>query len=138
LERHSGIPECMTCYGSKLLLSLGFQSQFLQRKSCMLFCPRCGTLLLVENSVPVRFYCRTCSYIHTVTEKMRSKQVGQKKKHSTIETRSDDKQKDSSMVCPKCSNVGIFFDTAQARSADEGSTYYYECRECGYKWSHNA
>jgi hypothetical protein len=33
--------------------------------------------------------------------------------------------------CPKCSTRGVEFFTMQLRSADEGSTVFYECKECG-------
>eukprot|EP00887_Chlorella_sp_A99_P001506 scaffold8.g1506.t1 len=39
--------------------------------------------------------------------------------------------------CPKCGHVGLEFYTMQLRSADEGSTVFYECPECAYKWSTN-
>ena len=39
--------------------------------------------------------------------------------------------------CVKCGHVGLDFYTMQLRSADEGSTVFYECRECGHKWNQN-
>jgi DNA-directed RNA polymerase I subunit RPA12 len=39
--------------------------------------------------------------------------------------------------CVKCGHVGLDFYTMQLRSADEGSTVFYECRACGHKWNQN-
>ena len=40
-------------------------------------------------------------------------------------------------ACVKCGHVGLDFYTMQLRSADEGSTVFYECRACGHKWNQN-
>ncbi|CAO1616357.1 unnamed protein product [Parajaminaea phylloscopi] len=39
--------------------------------------------------------------------------------------------------CPKCGNEEMRFSTLQMRSADEGTTVFYTCPKCGYKFSQN-
>jgi len=39
--------------------------------------------------------------------------------------------------CPNCGNDEMNFHTLQLRSADEGSTVFYDCPKCGYKFSQN-
>ncbi|WFD49718.1 DNA-directed RNA polymerase I core subunit rpa12 [Malassezia furfur] len=39
--------------------------------------------------------------------------------------------------CPGCGNEEMNFHTLQLRSADEGSTVFYDCPKCGYKFSQN-
>uniref|UniRef100_A0A7S3QKP3 DNA-directed RNA polymerase subunit n=1 Tax=Dunaliella tertiolecta TaxID=3047 RepID=A0A7S3QKP3_DUNTE len=40
-------------------------------------------------------------------------------------------------VCPKCTHPQMEFYTMQLRSADEGQTVFYECPNCGHKYSTN-
>lgn len=47
-------------------------------------------------------------------------------KHATIEE-----------PCPKCNHHELYFYTMQLRSVDEGSTVFYECPSCAYKFSVN-
>jgi len=39
--------------------------------------------------------------------------------------------------CPGCGNEEMNFHTLQLRSADEGTTVFYDCPKCGYKFSQN-
>ena len=39
--------------------------------------------------------------------------------------------------CPKCNHPQLEFYTMQLRSADEGQTVFYECPNCGHKFSQN-
>lgn len=39
--------------------------------------------------------------------------------------------------CPKCRHPQMEFYTMQLRSADEGQTVFYECPNCGHKYSLN-
>lgn len=39
--------------------------------------------------------------------------------------------------CPQCHHPQLTFYTMQLRSADEGSTVFYECPKCAYKFNVN-
>ena len=39
--------------------------------------------------------------------------------------------------CPGCGNDEMNFHTLQLRSADEGTTVFYDCPKCGYRFSQN-
>lgn len=47
------------------------------------------------------------------------------------------KQTIISQECPKCHHPEMYFFTIQMRSADEGTTVFYECVKCGYIISYN-
>lgn len=40
-------------------------------------------------------------------------------------------------TCVKCGCERVRYYTQQLRSADEGSTVFYTCPQCGYKWNTN-
>ena len=39
--------------------------------------------------------------------------------------------------CSKCGHPELYFYTMQLRSVDEGSTVFYECPKCAFKYSQN-
>jgi len=39
--------------------------------------------------------------------------------------------------CPKCNHPQMKYHTLQLRSADEGTTVFYECPKCSHKFSTN-
>lgn len=40
-------------------------------------------------------------------------------------------------TCPKCSNEEMVFTEAQLRSADEGTTIFYRCTKCNFRYNSN-
>lgn len=41
------------------------------------------------------------------------------------------------MTCDNCGSAKVRYYTQQLRSADEGTTVFYTCPECGNKWNTN-
>lgn len=102
-----------------------------------LFCKKCGTLV---PFIPGKHSCPLCKEHFDIS----------KVKHSKIEInvlqKDDDINSSNIKVeraiiqekCPKCGETGLYYNTAQIRSADEGQTIYYECVSCQYKYSVNS
>ena len=114
------------------------------------FCEECGNLLDFEiiNNYSVK--CQKCggetplSNIknHTIesTEKFElSKLWMSKLKNEEDKLRQEQKVKKAVVeeVCPQCGNKKMYYYAMQTRSADEGSTIYYECIKCHYKFNQN-
>lgn len=61
-------------------------------------------------------------------------------KRSEVQTVNEqDVQQNASIreTCPNCGQEEVRYYTQQLRSADEGSTVFYECPKCGHKWNQN-
>lgn len=58
---------------------------------------------------------------------------------NTIEISQDvaNSQQTANEECPRCHNPQLRFSEAQLRSADEGSTIFYTCPKCDYKFNTN-
>jgi len=61
-------------------------------------------------------------------------------KRSEVQTiTEEDVQQDATIrqTCEKCGQEEVRYYTQQLRSADEGSTVFYTCPNCGHKWNTN-
>jgi len=112
------------------------------------FCSSCGTILdPPESNVVKCSYCAFSCKFEDINEPeiitrspatlkpnwatdddANEPSINMKKqsKHATIEE-----------PCPKCNHHELYFYTMQLRSVDEGSTVFYECPNCAYKFSQN-
>ncbi|CAI8029093.1 DNA-directed RNA polymerase III subunit RPC10 [Geodia barretti] len=104
-----------------------------------LFCPQCGTLLVVEEGPStLRFSCNTCPYVQNITEKVSSVQfprlkevddvLGGQAAWENVDTTEE--------TCPKCEQSRAYFVQMQTRSADEPMTIFYKCcnPDCNHRW----
>ena len=109
----------------------------------MIFCPTCGNILLIEKgAASFRYFCKTCSYVFNVNQKIKRVQTFEDKKVIDLIY---DEEKEWSLrpitekSCKQCNNNKCYYVEQQTRSADEPTTYYYRCtnKDCGYTWSEN-
>ena len=114
------------------------------------FCIDCGDLLDFEiiNNNSVK--CQKCGgeteldniknhYIETNDKYELSKIWMNKLKNKEDKLREEQKNERTIIdeKCPKCGNGQMYYYTMQTRSADEGSTIFYECVKCHYKYNQN-
>jgi len=96
-----------------------------------MFC-KCGALIFFPVLTSEDIRCRRCDASFSGSDKF---QISVSKEFQRKEVYEDVKVKGAriSVVCPKCSNPEMMYNTAQLRSADEGQTVFYSCDACGYK-----
>ena len=114
------------------------------------FCLDCGDLLDFEiiNNNSVK--CQKCGgetkldniknhYIETYDKYESSKIWMNKLKNKEDKLREEQKNERNIIdeKCPKCGNGQMYYYSMQTRSADEGSTIFYECVKCHYKYNQN-
>ena len=107
------------------------------------FCPNCGSRLLskaVESSSQVTMVlcCKKCGYKSkkpTADGKLDLKTIQHNPKQMVAVI---DKEKDMSVEptiqieCPKCANNIAYVWQVQTRGADESSTQFMRCTNCGF------
>ncbi|KAF1839497.1 hypothetical protein BDW02DRAFT_155047 [Decorospora gaudefroyi] len=114
----------------------------------LVFCDSCGTLL--DGSAGKQNAILTCAVCGAQCKDTSSKTVvtvskptafpsALRAKRSEVQTFSEEDVQTTSIInhpCEKCGREQVRYYTQQLRSADEGTTVFYEC-ECGHKWNAN-
>ena len=114
------------------------------------FCEDCGELLDFEIITNNNVICQKCGgekplekiknhFIESV-EKFELSKIWMnklKKKEDILRQGQKVKKAIIDEVCPKCGHNKLYYYVMQTRSADEGSTVFYECIKCGYKFNQN-
>lgn len=117
----------------------------------MLFCDHCGSLMprTTGATTDQMIRCEDCSLY---TKDTSDKAIVSSSKPSAFPSALRAKHNDVQNVnteelqveniapdveCPECHAKEMFYHTKQLRSADEGTTVFYRCGECGYKYNTN-
>ncbi|KAF2861792.1 hypothetical protein K470DRAFT_214298 [Piedraia hortae CBS 480.64] len=116
----------------------------------LLFCTDCGSLLPPNPDRKESIECDLCSTMNKAdtlskvvvttskpsafpsTLRTRLRSDVQEVTESDLQTQATIKK-----TCEQCGHDTLRFYTQQLRSADEGSTVFYTCPECGHKWNEN-
>ncbi|GAA98819.1 uncharacterized protein L969DRAFT_95500 [Mixia osmundae IAM 14324] len=115
----------------------------------LVFCGPCGNLL--NNPAPGESHvlCEICGYrepvstfhsIKVTTHTRESAFPSSLRQKRTLVQPTDQVSSSKQLIderCPKCDSKQMEFSTLQMRSADEGSTVFYTCPRCAYKYSTN-
>lgn len=105
------------------------------------FCIYCESLLRLPDEEPIVCVCGAVvpfSAFESVVVDYRSSPspnpawVNRRKKAAQKTTRATIDE-----ACPECGHPELEYYTMQLRSADEGQTVFYECPNCGHKFSQN-
>lgn len=106
----------------------------------MLFCNKCGNLMVSENKKGKLIYvCRNCGFtnksikanVTTISEKIKNKDtIVVIEKDENFEEYPIDKD----VKCPECGKKGAYWFMKQTRAADEAPTIFYCCTNCKHKW----
>ncbi|MDP4039395.1 MAG: transcription factor S [Candidatus Pacearchaeota archaeon] len=98
----------------------------------MEFCPKCGSVILVEGK---KANCAKCSYKPKGKIKIQTSQKGGAGGRIAV---IDEKKMQTYPIvpikCPECKAKEAFFWTMQTRSSDEAETKFYKCVDCEHTW----
>ncbi|MBW3003431.1 transcription factor S [Candidatus Woesearchaeota archaeon] len=100
----------------------------------MLFCPKCGSLLIPKKEKNKTIMMCSCGYKSKEADSARiSEKVEKKKKVEVVD-------KDVEVLplvdeeCPKCGHKKARFWTMQTRAGDEAETKFFRCEKCKHTW----
>jgi transcription factor S len=98
----------------------------------MVFCPKCGGLL-VPSPDKKNMEC-SCGYssrtkVSLALKEKAASEENYEVKEDTAETLAKVKEK-----CPKCDNPEAFNWSMQTRATDEAETQFYRCVKCRHTW----
>jgi len=111
------------------------------RPKVLQFCPKCGSTLLPQKKEKKVFLaCNKCGYTSTRSDKVVSRLTQDTEKIIVI---GKEEQKIRTLPkakaeCPKCNNHEAFYWLVQTRGADESSTQFFRCTNCGATWRENS
>ncbi|KAF1814190.1 hypothetical protein P152DRAFT_393336 [Eremomyces bilateralis CBS 781.70] len=115
--------------------------------SCV-FCTACGSLL--DKSTEIARSVLDCGVCGTKNKDTSAKVIitrskdtafpsALRAKRSEVQKISEDDLQQDALIdetCDKCGREQVRYHTVQLRSADEGSTIFYNC-DCGHSWNTN-
>ncbi len=106
-----------------------------------LFCRRCGSLLPApEDTSKKHLACVVCKHATPVANVAGRQSVSRWTPMLVSKVKKGNTERSTiAMSCenPQCDATIVEYYQMQLRSADEGSTTFYECKKCGHKWNEN-
>ena len=147
VRQASGASEGSTSAGwTRLSRNSGIKNKFARQPPLwadkfLQFCPKCGTTLIASKQEKKVFMaCVKCGYTSSRGDKVISRLTHERE---NIIVLGKEEQKIRTLPktkadCPKCSNHEAFYWLVQTRGADESSTQFFRCTNCGATWRENS
>ena len=100
----------------------------------MMFCPKCGSILLPRKEKNGTVLSCSCGFSQKNKEKIELKEKMDKKQE--IEAVDEDYEVHplTEAECPKCGHNKAYFWEVQTRASDEPATKFMKCQKCKHIW----
>ncbi|HLC57407.1 MAG TPA: transcription factor S [Candidatus Nanoarchaeia archaeon] len=103
----------------------------------MIFCPKCGAIVLPNKKDPQRVACSSCNYVSKQKKKISVNEKNMEKTKIEVIDKTIETLPKTEAECPICRHPKAFYWTAQTRSADEAETQFFKCCKCSHQWRQN-
>ena len=101
----------------------------------MLFCPKCGSLLIPKKEGSKTVVTCSCGYKSKESESAKiSEKVEKQKKVEVVEEDIEVLPTTDEEECPKCGHKKAWYWLRQMRGSDEGETRFFKCQKCKHVW----
>ncbi len=100
----------------------------------MMFCPKCGSLLVPRKDAGKKVMHCKCGYNSkevdnaVLSEKMRRREL------ISVVEKEPEPHPITQALCPKCEHKKAYFWTIQTRAGDEPETKFLKCEKCEHVW----
>jgi transcription factor S len=98
----------------------------------MVFCPKCGGLLLPRKGKK-GFKC-ACGHTQKEPDQPTIKEAIKQEKDLSVIDKEIDPSPEIDATCFKCGHKKARFWTVQTRASDEPETKFIKCEKCGHTW----
>jgi len=101
----------------------------------MMFCPKCGSILIPkkeEKKVVIKCSCgyEKADKSHAVVKE----RIEEKAKVEAVEEEVEVYPITHDAECPKCGHSAAYFWEIQTRASDEPATKFMKCQKCKHIW----
>ena len=103
----------------------------------MMFCPKCGSLLVPTKDKNTMIMSCRCGYTNKKAEVVNKIKETVKNEHKKVEVIGDEETKILPLCdadCPKCKHKKAYYWTVQTRASDEPETKFLKCEKCSHTW----
>jgi len=98
----------------------------------MEFCPKCGSIILVQVG---KAKCASCGFKPKKIPTAKAAEIIKPKEEiPVIKEKEESTYPVVDIECGKCKNPKAYFWTIQTRAADESETKFYKCTKCEHTW----
>lgn len=101
----------------------------------MMFCPKCGSLLLPRKDNGAVVLSCACGYTNKKKEAVKIKEVIKAEAEiMPVEKEEEVNPLTGDAECPKCGHKMAYYWEVQTRASDEPATKFLKCEKCRHIW----
>ncbi len=100
----------------------------------MMFCPKCGSLLVPKTENNKKILSCKCGYNSTDVQEANIKEEIAKRDSIAVVEKEPEPHPLMDTECPKCHHKKAYFWTVQTRASDEPETKFLKCEKCEKIW----
>jgi len=100
----------------------------------MLFCPKCGSLLIPKKIGNKNVMVCSCGYKSSDSADTKISEKVEIKDTVQVVDKDVEVLPETDEECPKCGHKKAVYWMQQTRSGDEGDTKFFKCQKCKHIW----
>ena len=99
-----------------------------------MFCPKCGSILIVKEVNKKRVLSCSCGHKSGEADFTLSEEMKKVREIEVVDRNQGETLPLTDMECSKCKHKKAYFWSVQTRSSDEPETRFFRCEKCRHTW----